>query len=109
MLAGWLAPVPDDNSPVAVAPAMGIRAVFRRLWPYARPHRRWCGVLLMLLVLVPLLDTLAIWTWKLMVDDVPVPRRFDPFWTIMATFVTLTMAGAVLKFADDYLSTWLGE
>ncbi|MDQ3827131.1 MAG: hypothetical protein M3325_15965, partial [Actinomycetota bacterium] len=39
MLAGWLAPVPDDNSPVAVAPAMGIRAVFRRLWPYARPHR----------------------------------------------------------------------
>ncbi len=70
---------------------------------------RWCGVLLMLLVLVPLLDTLAIWTWKLMVDDVLVPRRFDPFWTIMATFVTLTMAGAVLKFTDDYLSTWLGE
>jgi ATP-binding cassette subfamily B protein len=109
MLAGWLAPVSDENSPVAVAPALGIRAVFRRFWPYARPYRRWFGVLLMLLVLVPLLDTLAIWTWKLMVDDVLVPRRFDPFWTIMAMFVTLTMVGAVLKFADDYLSTWLGE
>ena len=35
---------------VAAAPAMELREIFRRFWPYARPYRRWIPLILFLVV-----------------------------------------------------------
>lgn len=91
------------------APTVRLRVVFRRFWPLAREQRRWFGVMGLLLVVSPLLSVLAIWCWKLLVDDVLVPRDFDELWPVVLAFVALTLAGTVLRVAQDYLATWLGE
>src|SRR5918998_110723 len=36
---------------VAAAPAMELREIFRRFWPYARPYRRWIPLILLFAVL----------------------------------------------------------
>ncbi|MFC7449898.1 ABC transporter ATP-binding protein [Rhodococcus daqingensis] len=100
---------PGPQDPVASAPALRIREIFPRFWPYASGYRGWFGVLIALLILGPLLSAAAIWCWKLLVDDVLVPRDLDSLGPIVAGFAVLTLASALIQFAQDYLSTWLGE
>ena len=94
---------------VAAAPALPVREVFRRFWPYARPYRRWLLVTLLFIVLGPAIETASIWLFKLMVDEVLVPRDFGPFAWIALGYVGLTLLSGVVGFLDDYLSTWVGE
>ena len=47
--------------------------------------------------------------FKLVVDDVLVPRDFDPFIPLALAYVGLTVAGGFVDFLDDYLTTWTGE
>lgn len=101
--------VPHETGPVATAPTLRIRDVFSRFWPFASGYRAWFGVLIALLTVGPLLSAAAIWCWKLLIDEVLVPRDLDSFWPIVAGFALLTLAGALIQLAQDYLSTWLGE
>ncbi|MFD4433292.1 ABC transporter ATP-binding protein, partial [Nocardia sp. NPDC058497] len=101
--------VPLESELVATAPTLRIREIFRRFWPYASGHRTWFGVLIALLTVGPLLGAAAIWCWKLLIDEVLVARDLDSFWPIVAGFALLTLAGALIQCARDYLSTWLGE
>ena len=100
--------VPSDGI-VATAPPVPVREVFRRFWPYARPYRRWLWLTLVFVALGPLIETATIWLFKVIVDEVFVPRDFDPFWWIAAAYVGLTLLGGLVGFADEYLSTWIGE
>jgi ATP-binding cassette, subfamily B, bacterial len=86
-----------------------VREIFRRFWPYARPYRRWLALSLVLIVLLPLVDTAMIWMFKVVVDQVLVPHDFGPFVWIAAAYIGLTLAAGVLGFADDYLANWIGE
>jgi ATP-binding cassette, subfamily B, bacterial len=86
-----------------------VREIFRRFWPYARPYRRWLLVSLVLIVLVPLVDTAMIWMFKVVVDQVLVPKDFGPFVWIAAAYVGLTAVAGVLGFFDDFLANWIGE
>jgi len=61
------------------------------------------------LVLTPALDTATIWMFKLVVDNVLVPRDFGPFVWIALAYLGLTLLSGVTGFFDDYLSTWIGE
>jgi ABC-type multidrug transport system fused ATPase/permease subunit len=86
-----------------------VREIFRRFWPYARPYRRWLALSLVLIALVPLIDTAMIWMFKVVVDQVLVPQNFGPFIWIAAAYVGLTVLAGVLGFFDDFLANWIGE
>jgi ATP-binding cassette subfamily B protein len=99
----------DDEASVDAAPAVPLREIVRRFWPDARPYRRWLPVLLVFVALGPALDTAAVWLYKLLVDEVLVPRDFALFPQIALAYVALTLLGGLISFGDDVLSEWLGE
>ncbi len=83
--------------------------IARRFWPYARPYRRQIALGVLLLMVVPAIDAVEIYLFKLVVDDVLVPQALAALWPIAAAYVGLALAGAVASFADDYVATWVGE
>jgi ABC-type multidrug transport system fused ATPase/permease subunit len=104
-----LATAEGGDGLVAAAPPVPIREIFRRFWPYARPYRKWLLFSLIFIVLGPAIDTAMIWMFKIVVDEVLVPRNFDPFWWVALAYVGLTLLGGIIGFADEYLSTWVGQ
>src|SRR3954465_7261799 len=77
-----LVPVFEDDALVPETPAVAPREIFRRFWPYARPYRRWLLVSLVLIAVVPAIETATIWMFKVVVDRVLVPHDFGPLWWI---------------------------
>jgi ABC-type multidrug transport system fused ATPase/permease subunit len=64
---------------------------------------------LVFVALGPAVETAEIWLFKIVVDDVLVPHDFGPFLWIAVAFLGLTVLRGALSFADDVLSTWVGE
>jgi ATP-binding cassette, subfamily B, bacterial len=94
---------------VAAAPAVPVREIFRRFWPYARPYRRWLPLLVLLVALGPATETATIWMYKVLVDEVLIPQNFGLLgWVALAYFGLNVLAG-VVSFCDEYLSAWVGE
>ncbi len=104
-----LATAESGDGLVAAAPPVPVREIFRRFWPYARPYRKWLALTLVFIVIGPAIDTAMIWMFKIVVDDVLVPRDFDPFWWIAAAYIGLTVLAGIVGFLDEYLSTWVGQ
>jgi len=104
-----IAPAAPGEGLVAVAPTLALREIFRRFAPYARPYRWWFGIVLIFIVLAAVAETATIWLFKVVVDEVLVPRDFGPFWWIAGLYVAITLGAGLVAFADDYLSTWVGE
>ena len=94
---------------VELAPVAGVRAVFGRFWPDARPFRGWLVLSLGLSVLAPALEAAAIWMLKIVTDDVVIPRDISVFPEVAAVFLGITILAAVVGFADEYLAAWIGE
>ena len=94
---------------VDLAPVAGVRTVFGRFWPDARPFRGWIAVGLGLSVLAPALDAAAIWVLKIVTDDVVAPRSMSAFPQLAAAFLGITVLAGVTNFADGYLAAWVGE
>ncbi|MFE2549310.1 ABC transporter ATP-binding protein [Streptomyces sp. NPDC059355] len=99
----------DPDAVVAAAPPVTPREAFRRFWPYTRGGRRWLVPILLFSMIGPLLDAAEIWLFKIVVDEVLVPRDLSPFLWIALAYLGLVLASGVLAFADDVLSTWVGE
>ncbi|MFI1153226.1 ABC transporter ATP-binding protein [Streptomyces sp. NPDC020817] len=99
----------DPDAVVAAAPPVTPREAFRRFWPYTRGGRRWLVPILLFSMIGPLLDAAEIWLFKIVVDEVLVPRDLRPFLWIALAYLGLVLASGVLAFADDVLSTWVGE
>jgi ABC-type multidrug transport system fused ATPase/permease subunit len=106
---GLLKPEFEDDSLVAETPPVHVREIFRRFWPYAKPYRRWLLVSLVLIAVVPAIETATIWMFKVVVDQVLVPHDFGPLWWIALAYLGLTLLAGAASFVDDYLSTWVGE
>ncbi len=107
----WLfdPPVAEEAGLVETAPSIGVREVFRRFWPDARPFR-WYMVLSLGLVLVsPLLDAAAIWLFKVLIDDVLTPRDFSLFPLVAVAYAGITIVMGVVGFGESYLTVWIGE
>ena len=98
-----------DTEGVELSPSVALRTIGRRFWPYARPYRRWIALSLLLVVVVPAIETLKIWMFKLVIDDVLVPKDLAPFVWIAAAFVVLTLVGGAVSVIDDMLSEWIGQ
>ena len=104
-----LEPLFEDDALVPEAPSVAPREIFRRFWPYAKPYRRWLLVSLVLIAVVPAIETATIWMFKVVVDRVLVPHDFGALWWIALAYLGLTLAGGVASFLDNYISTWVGE
>ena len=102
-------PTPNEADAVGIAPSVALRLIARRFWPYARPYRKWIALSLLLVVLVPAIETLKIWMFKIVIDDVLVPKDFGPFWWVAAAFIGLTIVGGAISVFDDTLAAWVGE
>ncbi|MCF3135979.1 ABC transporter ATP-binding protein [Streptomyces olivochromogenes] len=101
---------PDSASTVVTAaPPVPPREVFRRFWPYTRGRRPWLVPLVLFSLVGPLVDAGELWLFKIVVDDVLVPRDLRPFVWIAPTYLALVVGSGVLGFADDMTSTWVGE
>lgn len=99
----------EGSEIVTASQVMPIREIVRRFWPDARPYRRWLLPLLLFVALGPALDAASIWLYKLLVDDVLVPRDFALFPSIAAAYLGLTLFSGILAFGDEVLSDWVSE
>ncbi|CAN5116223.1 ABC transporter ATP-binding protein [soil metagenome] len=93
---------------VPPAPPVPIREVIRRFWPDLRPDRRLVVLGLICVALLPLIETVEIWLFQRVVDDVLVPRDLGPFLALARTYLALNLGSGVLSFGEDYLSAMAG-
>jgi ATP-binding cassette, subfamily B, bacterial len=98
----------EEGSPVAEAPAVPVRDLYRRFWTQAKPYRRWLPLILLLVALGPAIEAATIWMYKVLVDEVLVPQRFDLLLWVMLAYVGLTLAEGIVAFCDEYLTEWVG-
>ena len=94
---------------VAATPTAGIRVIFRWFWPATRPYRGRLLASLLLVAVGPFLDTAQVWMFKLLIDDVLIPRNFQAFPAIAAGYLGIGLAQGLASFSDELLSAWLGE
>ncbi|MFE2992921.1 ABC transporter ATP-binding protein [Streptomyces sp. NPDC059262] len=99
----------DADAVVAAAPPLPPREVFRRFWPYTRGRRRWLVPLVLFSLIGPLVDAAELWLFKIVVDEVLVPRDLRPFLWIAPTYLGLIVGSGILGFADDMTSTGVSE
>ncbi|MER5913087.1 ABC transporter ATP-binding protein [Streptomyces sp. NPDC001982] len=98
-----------SDAVVAAAPPVAPREVFRRFWPYTRGGRRWFVPVVIFSLVGPAIDAGEIWLFKIVVDDVLVPRDLGPLLWIAPAYLGLIVGSGVLGFADDVTSTWVSE
>lgn len=105
----FVRPAEHDTRIVGQAPTVAALEIVRRFWPYTRPYRRWIFAGLALLLVVPAIDAVEIFLFKLVVDDVLVPRDLGALAPLAAAYLGLALLGALASFGDEYLATWVGE
>ena len=98
----------EDDEVVSAAPAVPLGEVFRRFWPHARPYRRVLPLILFFVALVPAVEAGTIWMYKVLVDEVLVPRQFDLLLWVLLAYAGLQLAEGIATFCDEYLSDWVG-
>jgi ATP-binding cassette, subfamily B, bacterial len=104
-----LLPVMEDGeSLVDAAPVMELREILGRFWPYARPYRRWLPLILLFAALGSALQAATIWMYKILVDEVLVPRDFELLLWVVLAYLGLTLAEGIASFCEEYLSEWVG-
>lgn len=99
----------DPHAIVAAAPPVPLRRIFRRFWPYTRGGRRWLALLLLFSLIGPVLDGAEVWIFKIVVDEVLVPRDLGPFLWIALAYLGLVIGSGILGFVDEVTSTWVSE
>ena len=86
-----------------------LRVIFGRFWPFAAPRRGWLLVALLVSLLPPAISTAEIWLFKILVDDVLLPRDFGAFPYVAGAYIGLTVVDALISGARRLLSTWLSQ
>ncbi|MFJ9848138.1 ABC transporter ATP-binding protein [Streptomyces sp. NPDC101150] len=94
---------------VEAAPPVALREIFRRFWPYTRGGRRWLLVILAFVVLGPVVDAAEIWLFKIVIDDMLVPRNLHLFLPVALAYLGFTFLAGILDFTDEVTSTWVSE
>ena len=103
-----VAGIEESEGVVAAAPAVPLNEVFARFWPHARPYRRLLPLILFFVALVPAIEAATIWMYKVLVDDVLIPRQFDLLLWVLLAYAGLQLAEGVATFCDEYLSDYVG-
>ncbi|MDQ3552921.1 MAG: ABC transporter ATP-binding protein/permease [Chloroflexota bacterium] len=106
---GLLPELAQSDTSVALAPVVPLRTILRRFWPFTRPYLKWFAVGLFFVALAPIIETIEIWLFQVVVDDVLVPADLGLFPTLAAAFVGLALFSAVISFLDDIISVRVAE
>ncbi len=101
--------VSGGDGGVRLAPAVPVRQVLARFWPWARPHRALLALSMTLSVTTALLAAISIGFFKILVDQVLVPRDLRAFWWVALAYLGLTLVGGVVGFARRTVSALAGE
>ena len=107
-LRSFMPEIDEGESLVAAAPVLELREIFLRFWPYAKPYRRWIPLIVLFAVVASALQAATIWIYKILIDDVLVPRDFELLVWVVLAYLGLTLADGVASFCEDYLSEWVG-
>ena len=83
--------------------------IFRRFWPYARPHRRTLWIGLVFVAGAPAVDAATVWIYKQLIDEVIVPLDLAAFPRLAFAYVGLTLLSGIVAFGDKSLSAWVGQ
>ena len=102
------APPPADL-PHDGIPRLSLLKAVRPFWPYLRPYRGPAFLVLFASLFAPALETATVYLFKLVVDQVLVPRNLSALPRIALAYVALALAGGALGFTTDYLSTSISE
>jgi ATP-binding cassette, subfamily B, bacterial len=97
------------DTPVDAAPHVSVRDAFRRFWPDTRGLRGWMVLGLALVALASASSGADIWLFKILIDDVLVPRDFRVFPLLAVGYVGITLGGGLVSFANQYIAAWTGE
>jgi len=97
----FLRPSAHDSRIVEQAPAVAAAEIVRRFWPLTRPYRRWIALGLLLLLVVPVIDTVEIYLFKLVVDGVLVPQELSALFPIAAAYLGLALFSALASFGTS--------
>jgi subfamily B ATP-binding cassette protein MsbA len=81
----------------------------RAFWPYTASRRLGMAAVLVLGVAGPLFTAAEIWLFKVVVDDILVPRDFALFPVVAAAYLGLTLAQALVEGVGRMVSTWLTQ
>ena len=99
----------EGRTIVMPAPLLPVMKIFRWVWPYVRPFRRYLVLSVLLALAVPLIQGGRLYMFKLLVDDVLVPGNLDPFAWIAGVILALTLLNGVMTFLETYLGIWVGQ
>ena len=94
---------------IPAAPPVPIGTIIRRFWPFLRPDLRWILVGFVPLAILPFVETLEIWLFQIVVDEVLAPGDLALLPTLAVAFLGLVLMTAVLSFVDDVVSTLVSE
>ena len=94
---------------VRAAPSVPLGTTLRRFWPFLRPYRLQALLVVCAGLALPALEAATVWLFKLVVDRVLVPRALGSLGWIALGYLAVALAGALLGFCTDVLSTQLSE
>ena len=100
--------IDEEEGLVAAAPVMEMRQIFIRFWPFAKPYRRFVPLIVLFAVVASALQAATIWIYKILIDDVLVPKDFELLVWVGLAYLGITLVEGVASFCEDYLSEWVG-
>ncbi len=106
---GFFRSVEEVEGLVASAPPVPVREILRRFWPDTSPLRRRIVLGLGLISLLPAIEVAEIYLFKFVVDDVLIGQALALFPLIAAAYVALSVLSGTISYADELLSTDVGE
>lgn len=105
----WFVPPKDEGSIVEQAPSATLGRLLGAFWPDVRPFRGKIAAGLLLLAIVPLLETVEILLFQHVVDDALIPRDLAALLPLAGLYLALAVGSGIVGFFDDYLATLVGE
>lgn len=96
-------------TPVTRDGAMRLRTLVRRFWPFTAGLRPRMLALAVLVLVAPVLSAGTIWLFKLLVDDVLIPHRYDALPGLAAAYGGMTLLSGAVSYLDRTTSAGLGE
>jgi ABC-type multidrug transport system fused ATPase/permease subunit len=99
----------EDNAVVTAAPLLPVIKIFRWVWPYVRPYRKYVAGSVLLSVAVPAIEAGRLYMIKVTIDEVLVPHDLGPFPWVAGLILALTLLHGVVGYIDAYLGMWVGQ
>ena len=90
-------------------PNLPVREIWRRFWPYARPQWPLLAWTLVFVLVGPVLESAAIWLFKVVVDEVMTPRDLRAFAWIAPLYLGIAIVGSVASGMDTLLASRVAE